>query len=53
MLKETDGPVVAYLSLPPQVFAPAIEALVAAGLPEGSRVGVEKPFGRTLPPRAS
>ncbi|HEV2094341.1 MAG TPA: glucose-6-phosphate dehydrogenase [Rubrobacter sp.] len=48
VLKETDGPVVAYLSLPPQVFAPAIEALVAAGLPEGSRVVVEKPFGEDL-----
>ena len=48
VLGETDGPVVAYLSLPPQVFAPAIEALVAAGLPEGSRVVVEKPFGEDL-----
>jgi len=48
VLGETHGPVVAYLSLPPQVFAPAIEALAAAGLPEGSRVVVEKPFGENL-----
>ncbi len=48
MLGETHGSVVAYLSLPPQVFAPAIEALVAAGLPEGRRLVVEKPFGEDL-----
>ena len=42
------GPVLAYLALPPAVFAPTIEALKAAGLPEGSRVAVEKPFGVDL-----
>jgi glucose-6-phosphate 1-dehydrogenase len=37
--------VVAYLALPPAVFPEAIAALAEAGLPEGSRVVVEKPFG--------
>jgi glucose-6-phosphate 1-dehydrogenase len=41
-------PAVAYLALPPAVFAPAIDALKTAGLPEGSRVVVEKPFGEDL-----
>ena len=36
---------VAYLALPPAVFAPAIEALAAIGLSGGSRIVVEKPFG--------
>ena len=41
-----DGtPVVAYLALPPPSFAPAIEAFARAGLPDGSRIVVEKPFG--------
>ena len=39
------GPVVVYLALPPDLFAPALDALAAAGLPPGSRVAVEKPFG--------
>lgn len=41
-------PLVAYLALPPTVFAPAIEALSDAGLPEGSKVVIEKPFGEDL-----
>jgi glucose-6-phosphate 1-dehydrogenase len=36
---------VVYLALPPAIFADTIEALVDAGLPEGSRLVVEKPFG--------
>jgi glucose-6-phosphate 1-dehydrogenase len=42
-----DGPdpAVVYLALPPAIFADTIEALVDAGLPEGSRLVVEKPFG--------
>ena len=36
---------VAYLALPPAVFAPAVEALAAAGLSGASRVVAEKPFG--------
>jgi glucose-6-phosphate 1-dehydrogenase len=44
----TAAPVLAYLALPPAVFPPAVSALSAAGLPEGSRVVVEKPFGTDL-----
>src|SRR5690349_14742132 len=43
-----DGPVAAYLALPPALFGPAATALAAAGLPEGSRVALEKPFGESL-----
>jgi glucose-6-phosphate 1-dehydrogenase len=39
---------VAYLALPPAVFAPAIEALAAIGFADGSRLVVEKPFGTDL-----
>jgi len=41
-------PILAYLALPPPVFAPTIEALKRAGLPKGSRVAIEKPFGVNL-----
>ena len=41
-------PVVTYLALPPAVFAPAIEVLSGVGLPEGSRIALEKPFGEDL-----
>jgi len=41
-------PMVLYLALPPTVFAPAIESLTVAGLPAGSRVVIEKPFGSDL-----
>jgi len=43
-----DGPVAAYLALPPGVFPAAIEALRSAGLPDGSRIVLEKPFGMDL-----
>jgi len=43
-----DGPVAAYLALPPPVFPSAVSALRAAGLPAGSRVVLEKPFGEDL-----
>ena len=39
---------VAYLALPPAVFAPAIEAMATIGLSERSRMVVEKPFGTDL-----
>ena len=42
------SPVLAYLALPPSVFAPAIEALSSMGLPKGSRIIIEKPFGENL-----
>jgi glucose-6-phosphate 1-dehydrogenase len=43
-----EGPVAAYLALPPAVFGGAITALAGSGLPEGSRIVVEKPFGEDL-----
>lgn len=39
------GPVGVYLALPSRTFPQALRALVAADLPPGSRVAVEKPFG--------
>jgi glucose-6-phosphate 1-dehydrogenase len=41
-------PVAAYLALPPAVFPAAGAALGAIGLPEGSRIVLEKPFGDDL-----
>jgi glucose-6-phosphate 1-dehydrogenase len=43
-----DGPLAAYLALPPAVFPATVKALHEAGLPEGSRVVLEKPFGTDL-----
>jgi glucose-6-phosphate 1-dehydrogenase len=40
--------VAAYLALPPALFAPAITALSAARLQDGSRIVIEKPFGSSL-----
>jgi glucose-6-phosphate 1-dehydrogenase len=37
-----------YLAIPPSLFATVIKGLGAAGLAEGARVIVEKPFGRDL-----
>jgi glucose-6-phosphate 1-dehydrogenase len=37
-----------YLAIPPQLFATVIEGLGQAGLADGARVIVEKPFGRDL-----
>jgi glucose-6-phosphate 1-dehydrogenase len=42
------APAVSYLALPPALFGPALQALRGAGLPEGSVVVVEKPFGEDL-----
>ena len=39
------GPVAVYLALPPDRAVPAVRALASAGLPAGSRVALEKPFG--------
>ena len=41
-------PVAAYLALPPTAFAPAVRALGEVGLPSGSRIVLEKPFGEDL-----
>jgi glucose-6-phosphate 1-dehydrogenase len=43
-----DGPVAAYLALPPAVFPLAVSALHHASLPPGSRIVLEKPFGEDL-----
>lgn len=43
-----DEPLAAYLALPPSVFPLAVSALYAAGLPEGSQLVLEKPFGEDL-----
>jgi glucose-6-phosphate 1-dehydrogenase len=42
------SPVAVYLALPPALFPATITALGAAGLPPGSRIAVEKPFGSDL-----
>lgn len=38
----------AYLAIPPSVFDDVIEGLAKAGLNDGGRICVEKPFGRDL-----
>ncbi|MEU3570723.1 glucose-6-phosphate dehydrogenase [Kitasatospora sp. NPDC036755] len=43
-----EGPVAVYLALPPALFPRVITALHAAGLPAGSRIVLEKPFGEDL-----
>jgi glucose-6-phosphate 1-dehydrogenase len=42
------GPVAAYLALPPGLFPATVTALGELGLPEGSRIALEKPFGEDL-----
>jgi len=43
-----EGPVAAYLALPPAVFPIAVSALDRAGIPADSQVVLEKPFGDDL-----
>jgi glucose-6-phosphate 1-dehydrogenase len=45
LFEDGAGAALVYLALPPEIFADTIEALIDAGLPEGSRLVVEKPFG--------
>jgi glucose-6-phosphate 1-dehydrogenase len=47
-LERVEGVPVVYLALPNTVFRPTIDALAEVGLPHGSQVVVEKPFGRDL-----
>jgi len=47
-LGDMADPVVAYLALPPALFTPSIESLVALKLPKRSKVVLEKPFGESL-----
>jgi glucose-6-phosphate 1-dehydrogenase len=46
-LRGSDHPVF-YLETPPSLFAPVVESLGEAGLTEGARVVLEKPFGHDL-----
>ncbi len=39
------SPLAVYLALPPRTFPGVLRAVIAADLPGGSRVAVEKPFG--------
>jgi glucose-6-phosphate 1-dehydrogenase len=48
MLAGSAAPVAAYLALPPSVFPTAVTVLDKAGLPAGSRIVLEKPFGEDL-----
>lgn len=48
LLGKADQPLLVYLALPPAIYKPTMEALCEAGLPAGSRVVIEKPFGRDL-----
>jgi glucose-6-phosphate 1-dehydrogenase len=48
LVEASSDPIVAYLALPPAVAADALEALAKVGLPDGSRVALEKPFGEDL-----
>jgi glucose-6-phosphate 1-dehydrogenase len=41
-------PLIAYLALPPSVYAGTVRAVAAVGVAEGSRIVVEKPFGEDL-----
>jgi glucose-6-phosphate 1-dehydrogenase len=43
-----DQPAAVYLALPPSIYSGAISALEEIGLPEGSRIIIEKPFGDDL-----
>ncbi len=48
VLEAAGGDPVLYLALPNTVFRGTVEALGEAGLPDGARVVVEKPFGTDL-----
>lgn len=48
VVNEDDGPVAVYLALPPRVLVTAVMSLGEVGLPEGSRMVIEKPFGEDL-----
>ncbi len=47
LCKMTD-PIVVYLALPPALFQPTVETLAAVGLPQRSKLVLEKPFGTSL-----
>jgi glucose-6-phosphate 1-dehydrogenase len=45
---DSGSPVAVYLALPPSLFSTTVQTLAAIGLPPGSRVALEKPFGDDL-----
>ena len=45
LLDARDGDLVVYFALPPQVTERACRVLTGLGLPEGTRLAMEKPFG--------
>jgi glucose-6-phosphate 1-dehydrogenase len=45
LLEACDGPPVIYFALPPAVTEKACRALVPIGVPDGTRLAMEKPFG--------
>lgn len=45
LLERCTGPVAIYFALPPHVTAAACAALARSGVPEGTRLVLEKPFG--------
>ena len=45
-LERAGGVPVVYLALPNTVFLPTLQALAEVGVPDGSVIAVEKPFGR-------
>ncbi|WP_230976386.1 MULTISPECIES: glucose-6-phosphate dehydrogenase [Georgenia] len=48
LLSLCDGPIVIYFALPPAITEQACLALQEIGLPEGTRLIIEKPFGTDL-----
>jgi glucose-6-phosphate 1-dehydrogenase len=48
VLAGSASPVAVYLALPPRLFPVVVEALGQAGLPAGSQIVLEKPFGEDL-----
>lgn len=42
-----DGPLVIYLALPPAMVPATVRAIAASGVPAGSRIVLEKPFGES------
>jgi glucose-6-phosphate 1-dehydrogenase len=45
LLNACEGQLVIYFALPPQVTAKACKALAKVGVPDGTRLAMEKPFG--------
>ncbi|RRO18704.1 glucose-6-phosphate dehydrogenase [Saccharopolyspora rhizosphaerae] len=43
-----EGPLAVYLALPPSLFSSALSTVERCGLPGGSRIVLEKPFGENL-----